>query len=874
MSTGYSLHIGLNRADVAHYGDMPELKAAVNDALFWESFATGLGYTTSKLHDEYATSEAVKHALNAYATQMVAGDILLLTYAGHGGELANDKPAGFDNEQNDQTWCLYDRQLLDDELYEAFEKFSEGTRILIVSDSCHAGTITRDGELDLSKILANGMERAAMTGGARSRKLDTNVKKRIYVKFGESVYKPIQKKYQTKAQGSQVKASVKLLAACQDDETTLDGENNGIFTEAFIEIFKDPAYKDANCEMLIAAVQQRYFMPRPNFFQYGGIIPAFDHHFPFTINIPDADQVKGFRKPRLQKKDGARFSFEREAPWDMLTLKKPAVLAIDLPVALAGDYFPGKDAVVLSNVVKGSRQVTTLEFPGIPNEHAWSVVHAIQTELDRLGHDAIVEPVLSLAPAQNGAVSREGDINNPDYIKEWPPSLNQGEPDARMGWHLDEKHSQLAKAHAFVQTHRPGAHIRVGHLDTGFIEGHVARPLNLNTTLARSFVSGEDPNQAIDKSASGQDGHGLGTMTLLAGNNVTKSATFNEFEGYVGGIPFAEVVPIRISESVVIMNSENFCNALEYAVEIGCEVVTMSMAGKPSKKMARAVNDAYDAGLVIVSAASNCWYKGAGALLPKCVMFPAAYERVIAATGAMYDHQPYDVNFIQQARFNIGTKYMQGSWGPASRMTRALAAYTPNTPWASTAIPFLRSGGGTSSATPQVASAAALWIAYHRDELEQKGYYKPGHQWKKVEAVRNALYTAAAKGETFTEWQKYYGNGILRAFDALLVGVPDAADLQPSPEAESSLFGIGETIGAFFKNRKLFRSEAVKPSVEALTAELVDLLQTDPEFYRLYSVINLTDPISCAVHINNDEFKSKVMKSPYASPYLKQAMID
>ena len=103
MPKGYSLHIGLNKADAAHYPGMPELKAAVNDAVFWENFARTEGYTTESLHDEAATADAVKDKLAGYASQMLSGDILLLTYAGHGGEIRNEKPKGFDNKRKNDS---------------------------------------------------------------------------------------------------------------------------------------------------------------------------------------------------------------------------------------------------------------------------------------------------------------------------------------------------------------------------------------------------------------------------------------------------------------------------------------------------------------------------------------------------------------------------------------------------------------------------------------------------------------------------------------------------------------------------------------------------------------------------------------------------
>lgn len=871
MSKAYSLHIGVNKVDTTHYGKIPVLKAAVNDAVSWQQFAGELGYKSDALHDKQATADVVLKKLKTLAGKMKSGDILLLTYAGHGGEMMNDKAGGFDDEVNDQTWCLYDRQLLDDEIYESFAQFESGTRIVVVSDSCHSGTITRNlDEVNLSQLLAKGVSRSAAARGIASRKLPRSSMNRIDDKFRKDVYKPIQKKYEQIHQGADVKASVKLLAACQDDEETLDGKNNGIFTEALMNIMKNAANRNATAEMLITMVGNHYFFPKPNFFQYGGIIPSFDTAFPFLINIADATVVTGNRLPDLST-SRARTIRTSVDHTNLNDLNKSAELLITLESNIDGKPVGGKDVVIKEDVTQGEWRYITIELPAVPYQQAWSVAHAIQTELDNAKIKATVEPIVSVNPAQKETLSREGDANNPDYIKEWPPSLLQGK--VGIGWHLSDEHSQLTKAYNTVVNEKPGAKVRIAHFDTGYIDGHPALPAQLNVKMARSFISKEPPQQAIDKTDSGQDGHGLGTITLLAGNKVTKADTFNEFEGYVGGAPLAEVIPVRISESVVIMNDRNFCDAIDYAIALGCEVISMSMAGKPSKRMAKAVNRAYEAGIVMVTAASNCWYKGPGALLPKCVMFPAAFERVIAATGAMYDHRPYDVNFLQQARFNITTKYMQGSWGPASRMTKALAAYTPNTPWASSKYKFLRSGGGTSSATPQVAAAAALYIAYHREELEKKGYYNEGEQWKKVEAVRHALFNAAAKDTVFGEWRKYYGNGILRAADALKVPVADATELKPSKKAESSIFGIIETVGSFFKRRKLFRSAGIKPKPEALATELLDLLQTDPQFYDLFSVLNLSSKKEAESLINDREFQLKVLNSPYASSYLKEAIL-
>src|SRR3989337_1143597 len=124
---GFSLHIGVNVADPAHYPGLKPLNAAVNDAKWWEEYARQKGYQATSLHDNEATITRVKSALSKFAEKMKAGDILLLTYSGHGGEISNEKPDSIDREKMDQTWCLFDEQLLDDELYECFQKFGKGT---------------------------------------------------------------------------------------------------------------------------------------------------------------------------------------------------------------------------------------------------------------------------------------------------------------------------------------------------------------------------------------------------------------------------------------------------------------------------------------------------------------------------------------------------------------------------------------------------------------------------------------------------------------------------------------------------------------------------------------------------------------------------
>src|SRR5688500_4036780 len=121
---GFSLHIGLNYVDPAHYqGWDGALRGCINDATDMEALASGAGYVTSRLTDGEATREAVLSSLRAAAARLQDGDIFLVSYSGHGARMPN-APGG-DNEidGNDETWCLYDGQLIDDELELVWHEF-------------------------------------------------------------------------------------------------------------------------------------------------------------------------------------------------------------------------------------------------------------------------------------------------------------------------------------------------------------------------------------------------------------------------------------------------------------------------------------------------------------------------------------------------------------------------------------------------------------------------------------------------------------------------------------------------------------------------------------------------------------------------------
>jgi hypothetical protein len=311
-----------------------------------------------------------------------------------------------------------------------------------------------------------------------------------------------------------------------------------------------------------------------------------------------------------------------------------------------------------------------------------------------------------------------------------------------FAWHLGDDFSQLARARAAVTFTEPRT--RIGHLDTGYYPGHCTVPKHLRKDLERSFVEGDrDKTSATDPDnrliVLDNSGHGTGTLSILAGGKVPG---FGDFE--MGGAPDAEVVPLRIADSVVLLRTSAFARAVEYALANHCDVITMSMGGVPSELWREAVDHAYLGGVCLVTAAGNNFH----GLPTRHIVYPARYRRVIAACGVMASGKPY-------AHLD-NRKVMEGNFGPDKSMRHAMAAYSPNIPWARFGCPdkVRLNGEGTSSATPQIAATVALWFEKYKNELPRN--------WRRVEAVRHALFETARQ-----QHEKELGRGIVRALDAL-----------------------------------------------------------------------------------------------------------
>ena len=278
MPRGLALAIGLNSVDPKHYGGWSgELNACEADAEDMADIARSRNFNVKSLLTKAATRAKVTAEISKAASTLKAGDIFMLSYSGHGGQLPDlnrDEP-----DAQDETWCLYNGELVDDELYALFGKFKRGVRVLVFSDSCHSGTVVK-----LAYYQGTTTTRGSWVSSqsVRYRFMPPDVALRTYRKNRE-FYDPILKKAKLKETRIAVKASVLLISGCQDNQLSADGDFNGLFTAQLLRVWKNGSFKGDYREFHASIVRRMPPDQTPNYFRAGQTDSKFEAQRPFTI---------------------------------------------------------------------------------------------------------------------------------------------------------------------------------------------------------------------------------------------------------------------------------------------------------------------------------------------------------------------------------------------------------------------------------------------------------------------------------------------------------------------------------------------------------------------------------------------------------------
>lgn len=257
MRQKLSLHVGVNEVDAAVYPKRLEtLRAAEADARAMHELAVEAGLTPTMLLGPGATRTAVSDAIRRAATALERDDLLVLTFSGHGAIFADlaeavavQRPPGAVNrlpgdEPFDQSWCLRDGVLIDDDLHLLLCDFHPGVRIYVLTDSCYSGTILRFDAGEPPIELTRGDPPPA-------------------------------------APSREVGASVLLSAAASDTELTYTTVQRGLFTKAVLDAWDGGRFEGDHRE-LHARIQARSALGQvPPLGRYGARSAAFETARPF-----------------------------------------------------------------------------------------------------------------------------------------------------------------------------------------------------------------------------------------------------------------------------------------------------------------------------------------------------------------------------------------------------------------------------------------------------------------------------------------------------------------------------------------------------------------------------------------------------------------
>lgn len=333
-------------------------------------------------------------------------------------------------------------------------------------------------------------------------------------------------------------------------------------------------------------------------------------------------------------------------------------------------------------------------------------------------------------------------------------------------WHLDHRGVGASDAWSMFVTQKgattrlPWADVRVAHIDTGYTEHAALGWDNGSSTYVfpsqgKDFWSGaHDQDGPRDPFLPGFPGHGTRISATIAG--FYPEAPGGPFYGVAPGV---QIIPYRVTDSVIADHVQHHIrDAIREAIASDCHVVNIALGAlRPSRSLAAALDDAYEAGLIVVCAAGQVW---------KEVTYPGRFNRCVTMGGVGPGLKPWR---------SAATGIYVDLCGPADKIRRVRAENLPPGQTATRMAPG--TGNGTSYATACCSGAAALWLAWHGLATLKQRYGLAG-LWQIPKAFKYLAMNTAKPGSWPGHITDKYGRGVLDIPALLSADLPAAGNMR------------------------------------------------------------------------------------------------
>ena len=223
-----ALCIGIND----YPGTGSDLHGCVNDAHDWAAELRRRGFDVNLLLDRAATGAEMRLRIRGLIEAAASGDTLVVQFSGHGSFVPDrdgDEPDGAD-----ECLCpsdLHRGYITDDELFELFSAKAAGVELVMISDSCHSGTVAR---------FAPGTTPSAVPGRSEGERRVRFLPPASFL--ATPGLERLGARHAVRNRAAPGRHAALTLAGCRDAEFSYDacfnGRANGAFTYVALDVLK------------------------------------------------------------------------------------------------------------------------------------------------------------------------------------------------------------------------------------------------------------------------------------------------------------------------------------------------------------------------------------------------------------------------------------------------------------------------------------------------------------------------------------------------------------------------------------------------------------------------------------------------------------